>query len=218
MHDADRRDARDRRDRARASPPCVRAVSCCLHLGLRVGRGLAGHVELHADLVQLERRQLARHRRSGLAVQHVDVLVERLARRHRDRVPEVVCVVALVVVAHARVLVDDAPRRRRCASGSTLAATSADVYPSARVSKIAESWRSTPASLTRCDALADLGLGDAEPLAEHRVRRGVEREVPLHRVQELAVEVVESWASPGSGRRTQWSRRAASSGAPCSRG
>ena len=32
------------------------------HLGLGVGRGLAGHVELHADLVQLQRRQLARER------------------------------------------------------------------------------------------------------------------------------------------------------------
>ena len=77
------------------------------HLRLRVGRGVAGHVELHADLVELERRKLARDVRARLAVQHVDVLVERLAGRHGDRVPEVVVVVALVVVADAGMLADD---------------------------------------------------------------------------------------------------------------
>ena len=60
------------------------------------------------------------------------------------------------------------------------------------MSKIAESWRSTPISLTLRDALAHLGLGDPEPLAEHRVGPGLEREVPLHGVEQLAVEVVES--------------------------
>ena len=42
-----------------------------------------------------------------VAVQHVDVVVERITGRYRDRVPEVVGVVALVVVADARVLADD---------------------------------------------------------------------------------------------------------------
>ena len=72
------------------------------HLGLGVGRGVAGHVELHADLVELQRGQLAGDERAGVAVEHVDVLLQRLPGRHRDRVPEVVGVVALVVVAHAR--------------------------------------------------------------------------------------------------------------------
>ena len=38
---------------------------------------------------------------------------------------------------------------------------------------------------------AHLGLGDAEALAEHRVGPGLEGEVPLHRVEQLAVDVVE---------------------------
>jgi hypothetical protein len=40
-------------------------------------------------------------------VQHLDVVVERITGRHRNRVPEVVGVVALVVVADARVRADD---------------------------------------------------------------------------------------------------------------
>ena len=80
------------------------------HLGLRVGGGVAGHVELHADLVELQRGEPAGDRGARRAVQHVDVLLERVAGRDRDRVPEVVAVVALVVVAHPGVLADDGRR------------------------------------------------------------------------------------------------------------
>ncbi len=57
-------------------------------------------------LYKRDRRQRAGDERSRLAVQHVDVLGKRIAGRDRDRVPEVVVVVALVVVAHARVFAD----------------------------------------------------------------------------------------------------------------
>ena len=59
------------------------------------------------------------------------------------------------------------------------------------MSKIADSWRRTPSSLTRATRSRTVRLVEPEPLAEHRVRPGLEREVPLDRVEQLAVEVLE---------------------------
>ena len=59
------------------------------------------------------------------------------------------------------------------------------------MSKIAESWRSTPASLTCAMRSRTSGSRDAEALAQGGVGPGLEREVPLHGVEQLAVEVVE---------------------------
>src|SRR6478672_3799804 len=56
-------------------------------------------------------------------------------------------------------------------SGSTLAATSAEEYPSARVSKIAESWRSTPASLA--DRRAPSTSSSVRPSRSARSANGV---------------------------------------------
>ena len=59
------------------------------------------------------------------------------------------------------------------------------------MSKIAESWRSTPSSFTRATRSRTAGSVEPEALAEHREGPGLEREVPLDRVEELAIEVVE---------------------------
>ena len=60
LHDADRGDLEvGQHRRFHVGPPLGLLV--LEHLGLGVGRGLTGHVELDADLVELEGRQLARH-------------------------------------------------------------------------------------------------------------------------------------------------------------
>ena len=59
------------------------------------------------------------------------------------------------------------------------------------MSKIADSWRRTPSSLTWATRSRDRRLVEAEPLAQHRVGPGLEGEVPLDRVEQLAVEVDE---------------------------
>ena len=59
------------------------------------------------------------------------------------------------------------------------------------MSKIADSWRRTPSSLTWATRSRVRLVAEPEPLAEHRVRPGLEGEVPLDRVEQLAVEVVE---------------------------
>ena len=189
LHDADRLDL-ERRQVGRLHDRLALGALVLEHLGLGVGGGLAGHVELDADLVELERRQHPRDVRARLPVQHVDVGLEVVARRHGDRVPEVVGVVALVVVAHAgmpadhgRGLVDpvgvDLGRDQRGAvaerpgveDGRELAQDTQLLHPG--------------------EAGHHVVLGDAEPLREHRVGPRIEREVPLDRVQQLPVEILE---------------------------
>jgi hypothetical protein len=48
--------------------------------------------------------------------------------------------------------------------------------------------------------LEHLGLGDAEPLPERGVRPSHDGEVPLQRVQQLAIDVVELVGLSGDGR------------------
>ena len=189
LHDPDRRDLEvGELGRVHVLPPFGPLV--LEHVGLGVGGGVAGHVELHADLVELQRRQPAGDERARLAVQDVDVVLERVAGRDRDRVPEVVGVVALVVVAHAGVLADhrrglvDAvgvdlrrDQRRAVAEG-------AGVEDGGELAQHAE-------LLDPGDPRPHRGLVEAEALAERGVRAGLEREVPLDRVQQLAVEGLE---------------------------
>ena len=61
LHDADHRELEVGEHGHRHLGLALRAF-VLEHLGLGVRRGLAGHVELHADLVQLQRRELARER------------------------------------------------------------------------------------------------------------------------------------------------------------
>ena len=56
---------------------------------------------------------------------------------------------------------------------------------------MADNWRSTPVSFTCCDARAHVGLGEAEPFSECGVGPGHDGEVPLERVQQLPIDVVE---------------------------
>src|SRR3954470_10226189 len=89
----------------------------------------------------------------------------------------------------------------RCGfSGSTLAATSIDAYPSARVSKIGVTWRMIRSSIrcwTRRITSSSVTSASRAPraqgrcAADARVRAGREREAPLHEVEQLLVEVVE---------------------------
>ena len=158
------------------------------HLGLGVGGGVAGHVELHADLVERERGQPTGDERTGLPVQHVHVLLERVTRRHRDRVPEVVAVVALVVVADAGVRVDH--------RGGLVDAVGVDLRGDERRSVAERPRVEDRRELAQHAQLLDVrnrgtgvGLAEAETLAEHCVRTRVEGEVPLHRVQQLTIEV-----------------------------
>src|SRR4029450_7834208 len=57
-------------------------------------------------------------------------------------------------------------------SGSIFAATSDEPYPSARVSKIAESWRSTPSSFTRATRARTSGSSMPSRSARTRYGRG----------------------------------------------
>ena len=86
-------------------------------LGGRLGQrlGAALHLQVHADLEQLQRRQLADRLGAGLARQHVERALqpERRVGLGGDREPDVELVVAQVVVRDAGVRVDDVGRPPR---------------------------------------------------------------------------------------------------------
>ena len=104
--------------------------------------------------------------------------------------------VALVVVADARVLADRPRRPRRCGRGRPWPrrAPTSSRARACRRSPTAGAARPRPSPSRRGRARR---LVDAEPLAEHGERPGVEREVPLDGVEQLAVEVVERRRSFG---------------------
>ena len=155
-----------------------------------VGGRLPGHVELHADLVELERRQLTGDERPRGPVQDLDVVIERVTGRDGDGVPEVVRVVALVVVADARVCADD--------GGSLVDPIGVDLRGDQRraVSERpgVEDRRELaqhPELLHAPHACAHFRFVAAQSLREHGVRPRLERKVPLDCVQQLAVGVFE---------------------------
>ena len=124
-------------------------------------------------------------------MQGVEVRVEVVAGRHRERVPEVVGVVALVVVRHARMLRDRGRGGVDRVGIDTRGHERRAVTQRAQVSKMADSWRSTPVSLHLLDACAHVGLGEAEPFTECGEGPGDDGKVPLERVQQLPIDVVE---------------------------
>ena len=123
-------------------------------------------------------------------MQHVDVVVERVTRRDRDRVPEVVRVVPLVVVAHTGVHVDDG-RGGVDTVGVDLRGHERRVVSEGTGVEDRRQLAEHVEVLEAADPVAQLGLGDAQPIGQHRVGRLGQREVPLDRVQQLAVEVLQ---------------------------
>ena len=98
--------------------------------------------------------------------------------------------VALVVVAHARVLADH--------RGRFVDVVGIDLGRDQR-GRVAEragvedrrQLAQHPVLLDLRDAGAHGGLVDPQALGQHRVRAGIEREVPLHGVQQFAIEIVQ---------------------------
>ena len=98
--------------------------------------------------------------------------------------------VALVVVAHARVPADDLGRFVDVVGVDLGRDERGGVAERAGVEDGGELAQHA-VGLDLRDALAHLGLADAEALAERRVGSRLEGKVPLHGVEELAVEIVE---------------------------
>ena len=98
--------------------------------------------------------------------------------------------VALVVVADARVRADD---RRRVVDpvGVDLGRDERRAVPEGAGVEDRRQLAEHPELLHARRSVTDLLLGEPESLAEHRERPGLEREVPLHRVEQLAIEHLE---------------------------
>jgi hypothetical protein len=162
------------------------------HGGLGQLVGAAHELEVHADLEQLERRELADRLGAGELLQHVEgaVEAERGVLLHGEREPHVEVVVAQVVVAHARVRVDD-PRRAPRVLGVDLGR---DEHRAVAQRAGVEDRRDLPDDAL-LDELVDRAqhalLGDLEGRRDGRVGPRLDRERALHRVEQALVEVVE---------------------------
>ena len=118
------------------------------------------------------------------------MLLERVAGRDRDRVPEVVRVVALVVVAHAGVGADH--------RGRLVDAVGIDLRGDERRAVAERAGVEDRRELTQHAELLDAGdtrahrrFVETQALTEGGVGPGHQREIPLDRVEELAIEVFE---------------------------
>jgi hypothetical protein len=150
------------------------------------------HLEVHANLEQPQRRQLAHRLRARQALQDVERAIEpeRRVRLRGDREPDVEVVIAQVVVRHARVLVDDLggpPGVLRVHLGG-------DEHRA-----VAEHARVEDRRDLADDALVEeplrsgqnLLLGQLGEPSDGRVRSRRDREAALEQVQEPLVELVE---------------------------
>jgi hypothetical protein len=171
---------------------------------LRVGRGrddldlrgevlrAALHVEVHADLEELERRELADRRRAGLLGEDVEraLQAELGVLLDGDREPHVEVVVAQVVVADAGVRVDGlrgAPRVLGVDLGGDEHRAVAERPRVVDRRDLADD----PVLEQQLHALEDDALVDAGLARHGGVRARLERELALHQVQQLLVELVE---------------------------
>ena len=160
--------------------------------GLGQRLGVARHLEVHADLEELERRQLTDRLGAGLSFQDLQraVEAERRVRLGRDREPHVELVVAQVVVRDAGVRVDDLGRAPRVLGVDLGGDEHRLVAERARVED-----RRDLADDALLDQLAhareDRLLLDAEQRGDLGVRARHDPELALHRVQQLLVELVE---------------------------
>ena len=160
--------------------------------GRRQRLGALLHLEVHADLEQPQRRELAHRLGARQALEHLERALEpeRRVRLRGDREPEVEVVVAQVVVRDARVRVDDLRRPPRVLG----------VHPRRHQHRaVAEHARVEDRRDLADDALVEqplgsvqnLLLGDSRQLRHVRVRPGGDREAALEQVQKLAIELVE---------------------------
>jgi hypothetical protein len=178
-------------------------VQLVVGLGLGLGRlgrdgrareraRVALHLEVHADLEELERGQLADRLRAGLLGQHLERAVEAQARVRldRDREPEVEVVVAQVVVRHAGVRVHDLRRAVRVLGVDLGRHEHGPVAERARV----EDRRDLADDAVVEEALGSrehLLLGHLGQLGNAQVRPRLEREAALEQVQQPLVQLVE---------------------------
>ena len=163
--------------------------------GLRRGRQHLGallHLQVHPDLEEPQRRQLAHRLGARQLLEQIQRAVEaqRRARLGGDREPEVEVVVAQVVVRHARVRVDDLGRppgvlgidlrrhQHRAVAEHSRVEDRRDLADDALVQQALGSGQ-------------NLLLGHACELRHVLVGSGGDREAALEQVEELAVELVE---------------------------
>ena len=164
-------------------------------LGQRVGPAL--HLEIHPDLEQLERRQLADRLRAGNVRQHLERPLEaqRRVRLSRDREPDVELVVSQVVVRDPGMLVDDvggAPRVLGVDLGG-------DEHRG-----VAERARVEDRGYLADDALVEKALDSFHRLdffdpgfgRDVLVWARCDRKPALHEVQQALVEIVERGRGP----------------------
>jgi hypothetical protein len=154
--------------------------------------GPALHLEVHADLEQAQRRELADRLRAGPLGDDVERSVQAQARvgLDRDREPEVEVVVAQVVVRDARVRVDELGGTVRVGGIDLRGDQHRGVAERARVEDRRD-LADDPLVEQPADALQDLVLGQPSEPRDGRERARVEREPPLHEVEQLLVGLVE---------------------------
>ena len=160
--------------------------------GRREHLGALLHLEVHPDLEQPQRRELAHRLGARQPLEQLQRAVEaqRRVRLGRDREPEVEVVVAQVVVRDARVRVDDLGGPPRVLGIDLRGHQHRAVAEHARV----EDRRDLAD-----DALVQQPLGSGQnlllrhagQLRHVRVGPGGDRKAALEQVQELAVELVE---------------------------
>ena len=150
------------------------------------------HLQVHADLEELERRQLADRLGAGLGRDHVERAVEPelRVRLDRDREPEVEVVVAQVVVRDARMRVDELRRAVRERRVDLRRDEHRAVAERARVEDRRDLADDALVEQV-LDALEHLGLVEAGEVRDGLERARVEREAALHQVEQLLVGVVE---------------------------
>ena len=163
-------------------------------LRLALGRQrlrVAVHLELHADLEELERRELADRGRAGELLHEVEraLQAELGVALDGEREPHVELVVAQVVVADAGVRVDDLRRAPGVLGIDLRGDEHRAVAERARVEDRRD-LADDPLVEQALDALEDLVLGDPGELGDGRVGLRREREAALHEVQQLAIDVV----------------------------
>ncbi len=78
-----------------------------LDFGFAQQIGFAAHVQNHADFEKFERRQHPRFFGAGFGVQFVHIALQIARWRHGNGEPQIIRMIALVIVRHARMPIDN---------------------------------------------------------------------------------------------------------------